>query len=99
MSLAEQPAAVTAATAMDEDEVVITADQLAVPTPSAAPSTSTPGDKPVFGPLSAKELQDKRKEQRRVRVPPHRFSPLKRDWLKIYSPIVEHLKLQIRMNP
>ncbi|KAJ2450773.1 pre-rRNA-processing protein pno1 [Coemansia sp. RSA 2336] len=80
-------------TAMEEDEVVITANQLVAP-PATAEET-----KPEFGPLSAKELQDKRNEFRRVRVPPHRFSPLKKDWLKIYSPIVEHLQLQIRMNP
>ena len=31
-------------------------------------------------------------------VPPHRFTPLKDQWLKIYTPIVENMKLQIRMN-
>ncbi|KAJ2446122.1 pre-rRNA-processing protein pno1, partial [Coemansia sp. D1744] len=80
---------------MDEDEVLITADQL----PAPIATTTEASDKPDFGPLSAKELQDKRNEFRRVRVPPHRLSPLKRDWLKIYSPIVEHLLLQVRMNP
>ncbi|KAI9468623.1 RNAbinding protein PNO1like protein putative [Coemansia mojavensis] len=79
---------------MEEDEVVITTNQLAAP-----PATTAEEAKPEFGPLSAKELQEKRKEFRRIRVPPHRFSPLKKDWLKIYSPIVEHLQLQIRMNP
>ncbi|KAJ2499933.1 pre-rRNA-processing protein pno1 [Coemansia sp. RSA 1972] len=80
---------------MDEDEVLITADQL----PAPIATTAEASDKPDFGPLSAKDLQDKRNEFRRVRVPPHRLSPLKRDWLKIYSPIVEHLLLQVRMNP
>ena len=37
-------------------------------------------------------------EFRRVPVPPHRFSPLKEHWMKIFTPIVEHLKLQIRLN-
>lgn len=31
-------------------------------------------------------------------IPPHRMSPLKRHWLEIYSPLVEHMKLQVRMN-
>ncbi|KAJ1729562.1 pre-rRNA-processing protein pno1 [Coemansia biformis] len=94
--------------AMDEDdesEVIITADQLLASAPAAlAPAAETAAangasDKPDFAPLSAKALRGKRYEVRRVRVPPHRLSPLKRDWMKIYTPVVEHLKLQIRMNP
>ncbi|KAJ3121838.1 pre-rRNA-processing protein pno1 [Physocladia obscura] len=38
------------------------------------------------------------KEFRSVPIPPHRMTPLKKEWLKIYSPLVEHLKLQVRMN-
>ncbi|XP_014469436.1 PREDICTED: RNA-binding protein pno1 isoform X2 [Dinoponera quadriceps] len=37
-------------------------------------------------------------EQRKVAVPAHRYTPLKENWLKIFTPIVEHLKLQIRFN-
>lgn len=78
------------------DEVIITADQL-TQTTTQQPLESS--DKPDFAPLAAKDLRSKRNESRRIRVPAHRFSPLKKDWLKIYSPIVEYLKLQIRMNP
>ncbi|KAH8815203.1 hypothetical protein F5884DRAFT_771463 [Xylogone sp. PMI_703] len=39
-----------------------------------------------------------RVETRKVPIPPHRFSPLKATWNKIYPPLVEHLKLQVRMN-
>ena len=35
---------------------------------------------------------------RRVPVPPHRYTPLKDNWLKIFTPVVEHLHLQIRFN-
>lgn len=37
-------------------------------------------------------------EMRVVDVPPHRYTPLKDNWNKIFQPIVEHMKLQIRMN-
>lgn len=37
-------------------------------------------------------------ESRKVPVPPHRMSPLKSAWPKIYPPLVDHLKLQVRMN-
>jgi hypothetical protein len=29
-----------------------------------------------------------------VRVPPHRLTPLKNTWSKIYAPLVNHLHLQ-----
>lgn len=37
-------------------------------------------------------------ESRKVPVPPHRMTPLKNTWSKIYPPLVENLKLQVRMN-
>ena len=42
--------------------------------------------------------QRHRSETRKVAVPPHRMTPLKSAWPKIYPPLVEHLKLQVRMN-
>ena len=39
-----------------------------------------------------------RSETRKVLIPPHRMTPLKTSWPKIYPPLVEHLKLQVRMN-
>lgn len=53
--------------------------------------------RPVFTP--AKETSAAyRIETRKVPVPPHRMTPLKANWTKICPPIVEHLKLQVRMN-
>ncbi|PKY04004.1 hypothetical protein P168DRAFT_268577 [Aspergillus campestris IBT 28561] len=53
--------------------------------------------RPVFTP--AKDVNGVyRVETRKVPVPPHRMSPLKSYWAKIYPPLVEHLKLQVRMN-
>lgn len=37
-------------------------------------------------------------ETRKVLVPPHRMTPLKTSWPRVYPPLVEHLKLQVRMN-
>ncbi|ALC49388.1 l-1-G0004 [Drosophila busckii] len=39
-----------------------------------------------------------RSELRKVSVPPHRYSSLKEQWMKIFTPVVEHMKLQIRFN-
>lgn len=37
-------------------------------------------------------------EMRKIAVPAHRYTPLKENWLKIYTPIVENLQLQVRFN-
>lgn len=36
---------------------------------------------------------------RRIRIPPHRYTPLRENWENIMRPVVEHLKLLIRVNP
>uniref|UniRef100_A0A6G1S5L3 RNA-binding protein pno1 n=1 Tax=Aceria tosichella TaxID=561515 RepID=A0A6G1S5L3_9ACAR len=41
---------------------------------------------------------DNKVDIRKIFVPNTRLTPLKQSWLKIFSPIVEHLKLQIRFN-
>ena len=35
---------------------------------------------------------------RKIAIPAHRYTPLRNDWLKICTPIVHNLKLQIRVN-
>lgn len=42
--------------------------------------------------------QTSRNEGRKITVPQHRMTPLKEQWMKIYTPVVEIMKLQIRMN-
>ena len=37
-------------------------------------------------------------EHRRIPVPRHRFAPLKQNWDSILKTLVEHMKLQVRMN-
>jgi RNA-binding protein PNO1 len=53
--------------------------------------------RPRFAP--GKDVDPIRKaEIRKVPIPPHRMTPLKSAWPKIYVPLVQHLKLQVRMN-
>jgi len=54
--------------------------------------------KPKFKPLSAHEMSDGQVQFRKVNVPPHRFSPLKKAWMEIYTPVYEQMKIDIRMN-
>ena len=49
-----------------------------------------------FPALSAQQMQSGKSELRRIRCPPHRLTPLRNNWDSIVSPIVEHMKLQIR---
>ena len=53
--------------------------------------------KSAFPPIKKEKLSDGT-EVRKIPVPSHRYSPLKENWMKIFEPIVEHLKLQIRFN-
>lgn len=43
-------------------------------------------------------VQERKTEVRKVPVPPHRYTPLRDQWMKIFTPVVDHLKLQIRFN-
>merc|ERR1719506_729609 len=54
-------------------------------------------DAPEFKPLPASAAQEK-KQVRRVAVPAHRMTPLKACWVELIEPLVQHLKLQVRMN-
>ncbi len=52
-----------------------------------------------FPPLSARNMRDGAGMQiRRIRCPPHRLTPLRSSWDNIVTPVVKHMKLQIRFN-
>lgn len=108
-----QPKASSSAMAMDldsdEDELLITstpaASALAGPSSrSATVGSALAGPEAAasslgFAPLStAAQSTVLKNEFRRVPIPPHRMSPLKREWVNIYTPMVEMLGLQVRMN-
>jgi RNA-binding protein PNO1 len=63
----------------------------------SAPASTTSA--PVF-PASAgsKSSGSLKSESRRVPIPPHRMTPVKRDWVNIFGPLTEILGLQVRMN-
>ncbi|KAI1336872.1 eukaryotic type KH-domain (KH-domain type I) [Xylariaceae sp. FL0016] len=54
-------------------------------------------NKPRFAPAQNADVAS-HIQTRKVPIPPHRFTPLKNNWPKIYPPLVEHLKLQCRVN-
>jgi len=91
--------------AADDDELVIDQD---LPDLTQAPGQGAEVDdgRLRFQPISATALaaanagvDPKVKSQlRKVPIPPHRMSPLKRDWPKIYTPLVEQAGLMVRMN-
>lgn len=53
---------------------------------------------PDFKPINTEKLMSNNIEFRKISVPANRYTPLKENWMKIFTPIVEHLKLQIRFN-
>jgi RNA-binding protein PNO1 len=72
-------------------------------TPGASASSSKPitiqSSSSGFAPLPQSAQSNVLKNEfRRVPIPPHRMSPLKREWVNLYTPMVEMLGLQVRMN-
>jgi RNA-binding protein PNO1 len=76
-------------TAANDDELMIDVD----------PSAPALGAAPAFAPMPASAQRALLKSEiRRVPVPPHRMSPLQKDWINIFGPLTELLGLQVRMN-
>lgn len=65
-----------------------------------ASKESIPMDTADFAPLkpSKSSSGSSNNEIRRIPIPPHRMTPLKRDWVNIFSPLTEMCELQVRMN-
>lgn len=76
---------------VDDDDLMIDADPtLLEPSASAAPT---------FAPVApGADRTTLKSETRRIPIPPHRMTPLKKDWLHIFGPLTEILGLQVRMN-
>lgn len=56
-----------------------------------------PYSKPQFPALTPKQ-QGLKRQLRRIAVPAHRLAPLKASWITLIEPLLEHMKLQVRMN-
>lgn len=89
----------------DDDEVLVDAQEAsegaAAPEDKTVESNSVVLDeqgKPRFASAAASGEMKVKPESRKVPVPPHRMTPLRNSWTKIYPPLVDHLKLQVRMN-
>eukprot|EP00245_Coleochaete_scutata_P016659 TRINITY_DN7866_c0_g1_i1.p1 TRINITY_DN7866_c0_g1~~TRINITY_DN7866_c0_g1_i1.p1 ORF type:complete len:219 (-),score=47.97 TRINITY_DN7866_c0_g1_i1:347-1003(-) len=54
--------------------------------------------RPNFTPLSAREMNGNKPEFRKLFVPAHRYTPLKENWMALYTPIYEQMKVDVRMN-
>lgn len=69
------------------------------PTPVLTPIT-TPAGGSGFAPISqtAQNMALLKPETRKITIPPHRMTPLKREWVNVYGPLVEVMGLMVRMN-
>ena len=99
ISLAQQAAAATAidkSTQQGGDEEML----LDSSPPTALPATESGEMSAGFAPLPAATAQSgtKKSEIRRIPIPPHRMSPLKKDWVNMFVPLTEMCGLQVRMN-
>ena len=74
----------------EDDALMIDVDHTSPLESSSAPS---------FQALPASAARSALKsETRRIPIPPHRMTPIKKDWINIFSPLTEILGLQVRMN-
>nr|ODN82456.1 pre-rRNA-processing protein PNO1 [Cryptococcus depauperatus CBS 7841] len=102
ISLVSQKARKPEPQSMDVDndqDILITANSTVLESAHAGPSEATVTSSSGFAPLSdTAQSAVLKNEFRRVPIPPHRMTPLKRDWVNLYTPMVEMLGLQVRMN-
>lgn len=76
-----------------DDELMIDTDPAVLPLDPSISSAL------VFPPVApGAEKTTLKSETRRIPMPPHRMTPLKKDWLNIFGPLTEILGLQVRMN-
>lgn len=93
----------TFATAPMEDDDDLMIGTSSAPSTAPAPTTAdASSSKPSFAPLSATAASSltavAKGQLRKIPIPPHRLTPLKNEWHKIYTPLVEMASLQVRMN-
>ncbi|WVQ63528.1 pre-rRNA-processing protein PNO1 [Kwoniella botswanensis] len=85
---------------VDDDDVVISSTTSATNgEPSSSTAGTASGSGSGFAPLPQSQANGVLKgEFRRIPIPPHRMTPLKKEWVNLYTPMVDMLGLQVRMN-
>lgn len=76
------------------DQTLPAAGDIAAPTEENTEMAVDEESRPKFS-AAKDEGPSVMKETRKVPIPPHRMTPLKKDWTQIYEALVEHLKLQV----
>ncbi|ELT94537.1 hypothetical protein CAPTEDRAFT_158751 [Capitella teleta] len=67
-------------------------------TMSSMDTSESAPKRPNLPPISSDKISAGKKEFRKIPVPSNRYGPLKENWMKIFTPVVEYLHLQIRFN-
>lgn len=83
----------------EDDALLVDPASLSLPTPvTRTPISQIQGSDSLSFPAVSHVSTSGLTQRRKVGIPPHRMTPLKRDWIKIYGPLVEECGLQVRMN-
>lgn len=72
----------------EDDEMIINTEPL--------PTSSAPSFPLISASVAGRSAL--KSESRKIPMPPHRMTPLKKDWVNIFGPLTEILGLQVRMN-
>jgi RNA-binding protein PNO1 len=83
----------------EDDSILIDPSSLSLPSPvTRIPISQIPGSNALSFPAVSHTSTSGLTQRRKVGIPQHRMTPLKRDWVSIYGPLVEECGLQVRMN-
>lgn len=83
----------------EDDTILIDPSSLSLPSPvTRIPISQIPGSNALSFPAVSHTSTSGLTQRRKVGIPQHRMTPLKRDWVSIYGPLVEECGLQVRMN-
>ncbi|KAL4237845.1 pre-rRNA-processing protein pno1 [Mactra antiquata] len=83
---------------LPKPEDTVTGESSMDTTQSTTDSQPSASKRPSLPPISGDQLKGGKVGFRKVPVPQNRYTPLKENWMKIFTPVVEHLHLQIRFN-